>query len=92
MSLTLNEYKAKLINKILFAATQGEVKRFIDTAMKALKTNKVNGHIIARFVDKTNSELDTFSPMNKDAQQWSNITMAKILFNRLHENKTATVI
>lgn len=89
MSLTSNEYTAKLINKILFAASQDEVKRFIDAAMKALDQNKVNGHIIARFVDKIIRELDSFSPMNKDAQQWSNITTARVLFNRIKQLKSA---
>lgn len=90
MSLTLNEYRAKLITKILFAGSQEEVKRFIDTAIKALENNKVNGHIIARFVDKIIKELNLFNPMNKDAQQWSNITMGKILFNRIRHQHNAT--
>lgn len=82
MSLSLNEYKAKLINKILFASSQVEVQRFSDAAIKALEQNKVNEYIISRFADKMISELDLFSPMNKNAQQWSNITMARIIFNR----------
>jgi hypothetical protein len=48
-----------------------------------LEQNRVKGHIIARFVDKMIEELDTFSPMNKDAQHWSNIRVATILFNRV---------
>lgn len=82
MSLTLNEYRTKLINHILYAKSQNEVTRFIDAAMKALKQNGVNGHIIARFVDKIISELEMFSPMDENAQHWSNIRIAKILFNR----------
>lgn len=91
MALTLNEYTAKLINKILFAASQDEVKRFIDVAMKAMEKNNVNRHITARFLDKIIGEMDLFNPMNKDAQQWSNITTAKILLNRIKLRKTATV-
>jgi hypothetical protein len=83
MSLSLDEYRAKLINHILFASSQGEVNQFIEAAMKALEQNKINGHIIARFVDKIISDLDLFDPMKKDAQHWSNIKMAKILFNRI---------
>ena len=92
MALKLDEYRTKLINKILSARSQDEVKRFIEAAMKALEQYNVNGHLVVRFVDKTNSELNLFNPMNKDAQQWSNISMAKIIFNRiqLQLNKAAT--
>ena len=83
MSLSLYECRTKLINKILFAASQEEVKRFIDAAIKALEQNKVNGHIISRFIEKMISDLELFNPMKKDAQQWSNIKMAKIYFHRL---------
>lgn len=80
--MSLDEYRTKLINKILFAASQEEVKRFIDAAIKALAQNKVNGHIISRFIGKIVSDLELFSPMKKEAQQWSNIKIALILFNR----------
>lgn len=89
MSLSLNDYRTKLINKILFAESQEEVKRFIDTAVKALEQNKVNGHIIDRFIEKITSDLEEFNPIKKEAQQWSNIQMAKILFNRI-KNKLHT--
>ena len=81
MSLSLEEYKTKLTGKILFAASQEEVKRFIDVAMKALEQNKVNGYIIVRFIDKIIEELDLFSPERKDVRQESNIKIAKIIFN-----------
>ena len=92
MALRLDEYRTKLIDKILFARSQDEVKRFIDTAIKALDQYNVNGHLIVRFVDKMYSQLDLFNPLNKDAQQWSNISMAKSNFNRikLQLNKVAT--
>ncbi len=85
MSLSLDEYRCKLINKILFAGSHEEVKRFCDAAMKGLEHHDVNGHIVARFVEKIISELEQFNPMDKDAQQWSNIQMAKILFNRIKQ-------
>lgn len=79
MALSLDDYRIKLINKTLFAASQGEVKRYIDTAIKALQQRKVNGHIIARFVDKIISELDLFIPVKKTDQSWRNIIIAKLL-------------
>lgn len=85
MSLSLDEYRCKLINKILFAGSQEEVRRFCDAAMKDLEHHKVNGHIVARFVEKIIGELSQFNPMDKDAQQWSNLRMAKILFIRIKQ-------
>ena len=89
MSLSLDDFRCKLINKILFADSQQEVKRFCDGAMKGLEYHNVNGHIVVRFVEKIISELEQFNPMNKDAQQWSNIQMAKIHFNRIKMRLTA---
>ncbi|AXY73874.1 hypothetical protein D3H65_07715 [Paraflavitalea soli] len=83
MNTTMEDYCHKLVNKILFAASQEEVKRYIDTAMKSMVTHKVNGHIIARFADKALLHLKEFSPMDQDAQQWTNIKMAILLFNQL---------
>lgn len=83
MSLTLTEYCTKLITKIMFASSQDEVKRYIDTAIKSLEQNKINGHFVVRFIDKMLDELESFSPMNKDAQQWSNIKMSLICFNQI---------
>ena len=90
MPLSLDEYRCKLVNKILFACSQEEVKRFCDAAMKSLEHHKVNGHIIARFVNKVINELEQFNPMEKDAQQWSNIRMARIQFNRIKQQLSAT--
>ncbi|HEX9510212.1 MAG TPA: hypothetical protein VF939_06995 [Puia sp.] len=83
MSITINDYRCKLINKILFSTSQEEVKRYIDTAMKGLLQHKVNGHLVTRFVERTAKDLAEFNPMDRDAQQWANIKMARIQFNQI---------
>lgn len=83
MSLALDEFRAILIRKILRASSQEEVARCIEAAMAEIENKKVNGHIVVRFVDKINVQLDLFSPLKKDAQEWSNINMARILFTRI---------
>ncbi len=85
MPLSLDEHRCKLINTILFAGSQEEVKRVCEAAIKELEKDKMNGHVIARFANKMTGELEQFNPMNKDAQQWSNITMARIYFNRIKQ-------
>ena len=83
MSNTIDDYRCKLINKILFAQSQDEVKRFVEAAMKGLQAHNVNKHIIARFIEKMLQHLGEFNAMNQDAQQWSNIKMARIQFNQV---------
>jgi hypothetical protein len=83
MALTIDEYRCKLINKILFARSQDEVKRFINVAMKSLQEHKVNGHIIARFIDKVLQHLNEFRPVYYNTQQWNNIKTARVQFNAI---------
>jgi len=91
MSLSLEEYREELVSKILSAVSQDEVNCFINTALKALEQNKINGHIISRFVEKMTRDLRLFDPMKKDAQQWSNIKIARILFIRIKNNLNETI-
>jgi len=83
MSLSLTDYRSKLITKIMFSNSQEEVKRYIDMAMKSLEQHNLNSYIVSRFVDKILNELESFSPLNQEAQQWSNIKMARIHFNQI---------
>ena len=83
MSLLLDEQRVKLINKILFAGSQEDVKQVIDAAVKLLNQNRLNSEIIDGYFNLIISDLELFSPLKKDAQQWSNIQMARIYFHRL---------
>lgn len=92
MPLSLDEYRVKLLGKILQASSQDDVKRYIDTALNALDKHKVNGHIVSRFIDKIISDLEQFNPMKKEAQQWSNIKIAGVLFNRIKLQMISTAV
>ena len=97
--LKLIEGKARLFwgvfrdteNMLLFSGSQEEVKRFCEDAIKGLEQNKANSHIIVQFVDNIIDELESFNPMNKDAQQWSNIRMARTHFNRIKQRLGTSV-
>jgi hypothetical protein len=80
---TLDEYRARLITNILCAVSQEEVRRLCLEALEGLKDKGMNGHLIVRFLEKTNQELAAFNPMNKNSLQWSNIINAKVYCNRL---------
>jgi len=82
MALSLDEYRATLINEILLAGSQQEIKQLIDAAINLLKYNNVSGQSISGFIEKSLRNLDQFSPLNEEAWQWSNIKTAKVLFNR----------
>lgn len=91
MDLSLTDYRLKLMTKILLSTSQPEVKRYIEAALKSLEQHKLHGHIISRFIDKMIAELELFTPMEKDAQQWSNIHMARMIFNQIKRKQEATL-
>jgi hypothetical protein len=82
MPLTLNEYSRELVNKMLLAGSQAEVKRFIDTGLQELGTPGINGYFIIKFLDRVIEDLNEFSPMNCEAQQWANIKLARIILSK----------
>ena len=88
MSLSIDELRCKLVNKILMAYSQDEVKIFVDTAIKELEQHNVSGLTICRFVEKLIADFGSFDPMNQDSRQWSNIKMARILVNRISQQLT----
>jgi hypothetical protein len=83
MSLTLSEYRNKMVAKLLGAPGHNEVKRFINAGMRGLNAHQVHGHTIINFIDKALGDLNAFSPMNYDARQWANIKLARVLFRQL---------
>lgn len=89
MSILLDEYKTKLVNKILFATSQDDVKHFVDKAIKDLR--EIDDHVVSGFIENIHYDLALFNPMTKDAQQWSNIKMAIILFNRFRNKLNSAI-
>jgi hypothetical protein len=91
MTLNLESWKEDLITKILFATTQAEVKEYVDVTVQKLQRRDLEGLTLSGFTDTMLEQLDVFSPMDETAQQWSNISVAKILFNRLKRDLEAPV-
>jgi len=52
MTKWLDEYKRKLLNEILVATSQDDVKRFVDLTVRDLQEQKVDADIISGFFDK----------------------------------------
>ena len=79
----LLECKAKLLKEILSASSQEDVKRLIKEGVLLLEKNGIDDQVICQLVSKLFKELDLFSPIKKNAQQWSNIKIAKIKLFRI---------
>lgn len=82
MPVSLDDFHISLINKILFASSQQQVKLLIDAAVKSLEENNISDNAILSFIKNSLNDLELFNPMDKDAQQWSNIKIARIQFYR----------
>ena len=83
MPSPIDDYRSQLINRILIASSQLEVRKVVDMAMKDLDRQQSNEEIAFVFTNKILSDLKSFNPLYKDAQQWSNINMARIYINRI---------
>ena len=79
MPETIDDYRCKLINEILFASTQMEVNEIVSNAYKRLLDKKANSFVIVRFVVKTLFNLEKFHPSEHSNTQWVNISYAKQL-------------
>jgi hypothetical protein len=86
----LDEYKTEVINNILQASLQEEVQALITASLKVLEQNDIEAKLLNEFVDGISQQLHWFSPMNKDAQQWSNIATAKIILYRWKQTSPHT--
>ena len=82
MPRTLDDYRRKLIDKIVYSASPDDVRRFSNTAIRSLLDHKVHGYIIVRFIDKTINDLQQLNPLQKEERQWKNIALAIEHFNQ----------
>ena len=90
MSLSLDEYRGKLLSRILVAHSQNEVKRFVDASIEALGQHEMDDFTIRRFIDHIIEELRQLDPMCQDPSQWSNSKIARIQLNRIRLQLSAT--
>lgn len=83
MPHTFSHFHAQLIKRILTAASQEEVVNIIDTTMKEVEQQEKEILVPFYFAGKIITELELYSPMKKDAQQWSNIQVARVHLHRM---------
>ena len=85
MARTLDEYRHKLIDKILLAASPQDALRFSDTAIRSLNEHKVHGYIIVRFIDKTLLNLEEVAALRIGENQYQNIKSAISHFTHIRK-------
>ena len=78
MPQRFTDFHVQLINQILLASSQEEVKTYIDTTIKEIGQQEKEILVPFYFAGKMIEELELYSPMKKNAQQWSNIQMARV--------------
>jgi len=83
MPHTFSHFHSQLIKRILVAASQEEVMSIIDATMKEVEHQEKEILVPFYFAGKIITELELYSPMKKDAQQWSNIQMARVHLHRI---------
>ena len=81
--LSPDAYRSRLMQRILLAQSEVEVRRSIDEAMLALETHRVHGHAILRFVEILISEFESFNNTQINSQQRNNIVLSRALLERI---------
>lgn len=73
----LDDYRHKLIEKIIQADSLEEIKWRLIGAVDDLKDHELNGHLIHRFIDKSINQLNGLSLLDADIKTGLNSKFAK---------------
>jgi hypothetical protein len=92
MARTLDDYRRKLMDKIIFSSCTDDVLRFSDTAVRSLNDHRVHSYIIIRFIDKTIRDLEEFAPLCIDENQRRNIRSAVDHFRQLRKRLASNAV
>ncbi len=91
MPHTFDAYSTNLVNDILWASSQEEVTALVAETVAVIEQKETEQLKRVVLVERLKEELNLFNPFNKEAQQWSNITLAKILLNRYLQQQRVAV-
>ena len=80
---TQDNDRSTLIQQILSAKSQEEVTKLIDASLNWTRSDLLGDSGLRSFVDRILSEIRQCDPLSNSAEQWSNLKMARIYFNRI---------
>lgn len=78
MTITLDKFRVRLVNKIIEATSGTDAERYIRTAIRAMQKRKVNGYIVQRFIDCVINQLNLYHFSGMSPVQRNNITFARL--------------
>jgi hypothetical protein len=73
----------QLVDRILVATSQDEVTQIVDETINTMEANHADSQLVSDVIEHVMNDLELRSPIEIEAQEWSNIKMAMILFNRI---------
>ncbi|MEO5683631.1 MAG: hypothetical protein ABIQ88_13370 [Chitinophagaceae bacterium] len=85
MSVSLDQFRAKLVVKILYAHSAAETERFVRAAIKGMEKRKVNGYITIRFIDRVINQISTLNFLKTTQEQYNNIMAATSTLSSIKE-------
>lgn len=85
-NIDIHSICSQLINDIVFARSEEEVQDLVQAIFQQLQAGKTPPQMLRTLTAMAIEKLNRFSPMNKDAQQWSNIRLARICFFRQQQH------
>lgn len=75
---SLDDFRHKLVDKILHSRSYEEVKRYLLAAIYSLEKHKIHGHLVGRFIDKTLDQLHGMSLFDMEVKFLVNVQYAKL--------------
>jgi hypothetical protein len=84
---TLDDYRHKLVDKIIHANSLEEVKRYLLTALGSLNKHDVNEHLVSRFIDKSINQLNGLTLLNVDIKTKLNARYGKAQLEIIKRHK-----
>ena len=84
----MNEFRVKLVDKIIHARSTEGVSRFIGAAMRSFHQRRINGYIVLRFLDRIVVEIEEEPAAATGGQGRGNRDFALTRFRSIREGIT----
>jgi hypothetical protein len=88
MAKSMNEFRIKLVDKIIHARSTEGVSRFISAAMRSFHRRRVNGYIVLRFLDRIVVEIQEEPAAALEGQESGNRDFALTRLRSIREGLT----
>lgn len=80
-------FRLSIINQIKAASSEAEVAKIIEGSLQRLKTKKVHGHLIQRFIERVDLALNRERIEQHSTKTTQNMTSAIDIIRRMQKSK-----